>query len=160
MGSLEASLLADFARAVRESSLRRFRVVPRGRENWRPTPMALTIADLARHLIAADRWLFEKLEHPDFPPMTAETGVAPLPDRSAYDALLNELEVTGHLRADHLKDFTPADLAAPIPDVRFGGEVSTWWVVVRGNLDHEIHHRGQLAAYLGILQAGSRDARE
>ena len=30
-----------------------------------------------------------------------------------------------------------------------GQEVSVWWIIVRGNLDldHEIHHRGQLSSY-------------
>ena len=26
-----------------------------------------------------------------------------------------------------------------------------WWIIVRGNLDHETHHRGQIAAYLRML---------
>ena len=39
-----------------------------------------------------------------------------------------------------------------MPDDRFGGDVSLWWVVVRGNLDHEAHHRGQLATLLRIIE--------
>jgi uncharacterized damage-inducible protein DinB len=35
-------------------------------------------------------------------------------------------------------------------DSRFG-EVTVWWVIVRGNLDHEIHHRGFIGAYLKML---------
>ena len=32
-----------------------------------------------------------------------------------------------------------------------GKEVSVWWIIVRGNLDHEIHHRGQLSSYLRAI---------
>ena len=32
-----------------------------------------------------------------------------------------------------------------------GQEVSVWWIIVRGNLDHEIHHRGQLSYLRAIL---------
>ena len=37
-----------------------------------------------------------------------------------------------------------------IPDERFGGNVSVWWILLRGNLDHEIHTRGQIALYLTL----------
>jgi len=40
-----------------------------------------------------------------------------------------------------------ADWDREVFDERFG-ETTLWWIVVRGNLDHEIHHRGQIAAYL------------
>jgi uncharacterized damage-inducible protein DinB len=36
-------------------------------------------------------------------------------------------------------------------DDRFGGEVTLWWTIVRGNLEHEAHHRGQIAVYLRIV---------
>ena len=26
-----------------------------------------------------------------------------------------------------------------------------WWLILRANLDHEIHHRGALAVYLRVL---------
>lgn len=41
-------------------------------------------------------------------------------------------------------------------DQRFGGEVSVWWIVMRGNLEHESHHRGQVAAYVRALEDGAR----
>jgi uncharacterized damage-inducible protein DinB len=47
-----------------------------------------------------------------------------------------------------LETFSSDQLEEKIPDDRFGGEVTKWWVIVRGTIDHEIHHRGQLATYL------------
>jgi uncharacterized damage-inducible protein DinB len=41
-------------------------------------------------------------------------------------------------------------------DDRFGCQVSVWWVIVRGNLEHEAQHRGQVASYLRILGSPCR----
>ena len=149
--STEPSRLADFSGAVRESSLKRFRAIPVGLENWRPLPTALSIAEIGRHLVHADRWLFKKLANPDLTPLIAEAGSLPLLTRGGYEALLGDLEQTGQQRAALLRRLTHDRLLARIPDPRFGGEASVWWVVVRGNLDHEIHHRGQLSTYQALL---------
>ena len=44
------------------------------------------------------------------------------------------------------------DLSQLVFDSRFNGYVSVLWIVLRGNLDHEVHHGGQLASYLRLLQ--------
>jgi len=148
----ETENLAAWSRAVRESSLKRLRLVPAGRESWRPTPEAMSFADLARHLIDADEWLFRKLEDRTLEPMVGSAGIAGEPTRADYLDLLAELEETGRRRSGLIAGLSPAQLAEPIFDRRFGGEVTVWWVIVRGNLDHEVHHRGQIATYL--RQAG------
>ncbi|MBN1682093.1 hypothetical protein JW865_00900 [Candidatus Bathyarchaeota archaeon] len=43
------------------------------------------------------------------------------------------------------------DYSRKIYDSRFNDNVTVWWIIVRGNLDYEIHHRGQLVAYHRIL---------
>jgi uncharacterized damage-inducible protein DinB len=42
-------------------------------------------------------------------------------------------------------------MGTKIYDDRFDKDVSIEWIILRGNLDHEIHHRGQLAVYLRTL---------
>jgi len=37
-------------------------------------------------------------------------------------------------------------------DDRFCNLVRIEWIIFRGNIDHEIHHRGQVAAYLPVLK--------
>lgn len=151
----ESSRLAAFSQAIRESSLGRFRSVPFAHVNWRPTPRALSIAELAQHLVDADRWLFDKLQNPGLAGMKAVAGTLTLSCADDYDGLLGLLVTTGLERSRLISSMTTADLEGSIPDDRFGGDVTTWWVVVRGNLDHEIHHRGQLATYLRILSDGA-----
>ncbi len=146
--------LADFSRVVRESSLKRFRIVPEGHENWRLTPESMSIADLAQHLIHADNWLFQKLREPAKKAIDGNPGEVKITDRSEYDALIDELVALGDRRAQFLGTITDQRLAERLPDERYGDgeDSSTWWIIVRGNLDHEIHHRGALAVYLRVLK--------
>ena len=152
MSATEVNRLAEFARAVRESTLKRLRRVPPGSENWRIHDEAMSFADLARHIADADRWLFAKLDDPSLPAMTGPTHPVEIADRREYLNLLAELEETGRQRAALLESMTADRLAQKLPDERFGGAASVWWIIVRGNLDHEIHHRGQIAAFLRIVE--------
>lgn len=145
----EGRRLAELSAAIRKSSIERLRRVPAGLEGWRIDPEALSFADLAYHLIEADRWLFDKLADPRLPSMLGQAGAAPQ-GRPAFLSLLDQLEATGRQRHDLLAAMSDERLAEPISDSRFGGDVAVWWTIVRGNLDHEIHHRGQLSVYLRV----------
>jgi uncharacterized damage-inducible protein DinB len=152
MGEVDATRLAEFARAVRASTLTRLNAVPVGCENRRLHEQAMSFADVALHLVEADRWLFAKLDDPARPAMTGRAHLVRIDDRRAYEALLEDLEETGRDRAARIGSMTADDLARELPDERFGGLASVWWIIVRGNLDHEIHHRGQIAALLGVVR--------
>ena len=132
--------------------MKRLRLVPEGLENWRITDEDMSFADLARHLIDADEWTFEKLEIKELKPMVGRPGLAHVRQREEYEALLSELEETEKRRAALLRGMTQAQLCETIFDERFGKEVTVWWNIVRGNLDHEIHHRGQIAACLSAVR--------
>ena len=146
----ESSNLAAWSKAVRESTLKRLRLVPAGRENWRPIPRAMSIAGIAQHIADADLWLFKKLEDPTLQAMKGCGAAQTIASHGEFLAIVSNLERTGDKRSALIRQLTPSELAQQIPDERFGGEVSVWWEIVRGNLDHETHHRGQLAAYLRI----------
>ena len=147
----ESHRLAEWSNAIRESSLKRLRIVPEAHVNWRPTPESMSFADLAHHLVEADVWLFEKLNTPDLAPMVGRAGAVGSVTPAGYQAILSHLQATGIERFGLIQSLTPERLSAAMPDARFGGAVSVWWVLVRGNLDHEVHHRGQVAAYLRFL---------
>jgi uncharacterized damage-inducible protein DinB len=144
----ESQRLAQWSRAVRGSSLRRLSLVHPGFENWRLTPESMSFADVAFHLIEADRWLFRKLAEPNLSPMVGRAGTTNISAREQFTALCAKLETLGEERGAVLESLSPAQLEAEVVDQRFGGVVTFWWVVVRGNLDHEVHHRGQIAAWL------------
>jgi uncharacterized damage-inducible protein DinB len=144
----ESDRLADWSVSVRGSSLKRLLLVRSGFENWRLTPDSMSFADLAFHLIEADQWLFRKLAEPTLAPIVGRAGTTHVSAPEQYTALCANLEVLGRRRASVLRSLSGAQLEASVPDQRFGGPVTVWWAIVRGNLDHEIHHRGQLVAWL------------
>jgi uncharacterized damage-inducible protein DinB len=148
----EAERLGQLSDAVRESLLKRLRKVPRGMEGWRPDPGAMGFADLAQHLLDCDAHLARSLREGPQPPEHGGVGITRPKDREEYDALLDALELSGAERRELIESID--DFERTVFDERFG-ETTVWWVVARGNLDHEIHHRGQIAAYL--RQCGSGD---
>jgi uncharacterized damage-inducible protein DinB len=147
----ESLRLAQLSVAVRESTLKRLLQVPDGFEGWRPTEASLSFADIAQHLIDADNWLFQKLQTPELPPLQGQAGLVDVHNRAIFAGLVEKLREIGKRRKILIENLTEEDLSRRIFDSRFGGEVEVWWIVVRGNLDHETHHRGQVAAYLRIV---------
>jgi uncharacterized damage-inducible protein DinB len=142
--------LAEFSRAVRQSTLKRLKLVPSGKENWRVSPEAMSFADTARHLIECDQWLFKKLEDKNLPHSDGK-AVEEIPvSREQFEKYIDDLERLGTERAEKLANITDEQFAEPMHDNRFG-MVTLWWIIVRGNLDHEIHHRGQIIAYLRMM---------
>lgn len=152
MATPEGKRLAQFARSVRESTLKRLKQVPVGMENWHPSPGALSFADIAQHLVDCDNWLFRKLEEKDLKPIVAEAGSVYIGKRQDFEDILSELQSIGTKRSELIASASESKLSEMLFDERFESEVTTWWVILRGNLDHEIHHRGQLAVYLGIIK--------
>lgn len=144
----ESHRLGEWSKAVRGSSLKRLSLVRPGFENWRLTAGSMSFADVAFHLIEADQWLFRKLAEPGLSPMVGRAGTTNISARVQFTALCDELEALGQRRAAVLESLSPNQLDATVLDQRFGGVVTFWWVIVRGNLDHEVHHRGQVAAWL------------
>jgi uncharacterized damage-inducible protein DinB len=151
MNPREGNRLAEFSRAVRESTLKRLLQVPLGKENWSPLPAVMTFADIAHHIGEADRWLLQKLDNPTMPKMVGKVGEAAYVTPEEFQKLVKNLMQSGEQRAELISTLTDSFLDSPITDDRFGN-VTVWWVIVRGNLDHEAHHRGQLAVYLRIIQ--------
>ena len=153
MSTAEGRRPAQFSLAVRESSLKRLRLVPEGAENWRIAPGAMSFGDLAQHPIDADRWLFRKLDERGLEPMVGQAGLVDIGERSEYLGLLEEMERLGQPRTSLLQGMSEAQFEEPIIDARFGGPTTVWWVIVRGSFDHEIHHRGAIASCLCLLQS-------
>jgi uncharacterized damage-inducible protein DinB len=119
-------------------------------ENWRPSSGGMSFAEITHHIAEADSWLFRKLEDPTLSKMPEKASGAAAITTEEFQELATKLKQSGEERASLLSTLTDAVLDSPIFDDRFG-DVTVWWVIVRGNLDHEAHHRGQLAAYLRLI---------
>jgi uncharacterized damage-inducible protein DinB len=149
---MDAELLVEFCKVVRESTIKRLKIVPEGYENWKISPGALSIAEIAKHLIDSDNWLFEKIRNPDLKSIKTETAVIKDCDVDTFKKLIIQLKDTLEIKVNLINSFDQDKLNTKMFDDRFNSEVSIEWIILRGNLDHEIHHRGQLAACLRVLK--------
>jgi len=149
---MEIELLIEYSRAVRESTIKRLAIVPEGYENWKLSPGALSFAEIAKHIIDLDNWLFEKIKNPNIKSIETETAITKNCDSNVYKELLISLKRVLETKIEFIKTFDEDSLNRRIFDDRFNSEVSIAWIILRGNIDHEIHHRGQISAYLRVLK--------
>ena len=59
MNKTDYKIIADFSDSVRESTLKRLRTVPEGKENFRLHEKSMSISDIAKHLIDCDKSLIK-----------------------------------------------------------------------------------------------------
>ena len=149
---METELLIDFCKAVRDSTIKRLKIVPEGYENWKVSHGALSFAEIAKHIIDLDNWLFEKIKNPELHSVEAENAIIENCDRIKFEGLVNDLKETLGRKIQLINTFDEKKLKSKLFDDRFDSEVSIAWIILRGNIDHEIHHRGQIAAYLRVLK--------
>ena len=149
---MEIELLTEFCRRVRGSTIKRLELVPEGYENWKISPGALSFAEVAKHIIDLDYWMFEKIKNPDLKSIETETAIIKHCDRDRYLSLIDNLKNLLEKKIEFINTFDVDKLKTKMFDDRFDSEVSIEWIILRGNLDHEIHHRGQIAAYLRVLK--------
>ena len=147
-----SSQLAEFSNTVRISTIERLQQIPTGKENWRISPGTMSSADIAYHLIETDKWLFKKIELKKLKSILGDAGAVEISSRNEYLKLIEDLIQSGKKRSDLILMLSDEGLEEKIYDDRFGKEVSIWWIIIRGNLDHEIHHRGQLSLYLRAIE--------
>jgi uncharacterized damage-inducible protein DinB len=128
---------------VRERTLRVARCIPPDKMDWSYAEGKFTLGGLLRHLASAER------------DMWAE-NVQGRPSRNgSYEKVGNDLgatlELMQRLHSESMVIFatlTDEQLAGKC--VTPGGELATWkWL--RAMVEHEVHHRGQIYIYLGIL---------
>jgi len=150
-----SSQLAEFSNAVRTSTIVRLQLIPAGKENWRFSHGAMSSADIEYHLIETDEWLFKKIELKNLKSILGNSGTVEINTRNDYLKLIEKLNESGKKRSRLILSLDDRGFKEKIYDDRFGKEVSVWWIIVRGNLDHEIHHRGQLSSYLRAIKTQS-----
>lgn len=122
--------------------------VPNGNRDYKPDPKSRSAWDIAVHIALSDIWFAESILKGEF----AWTGEPPTPPEMSDPAGVakwHERELAARLAK--LRAMSPEQL---LKNVDFFGTVrpAVTWIVAMNN--HQIHHRGQLAAYLRA--AGSK----
>ena len=141
MPETEAHRLAEFAKLVRQSTIKRLKQVARGDEEWRPRPDTLSFVDVLKHLGDADQWLRDCLRGRPTPRAVISPGDA---RAGEWDSLIDRFVQLGAEKEEFLRALSDSQLQSRIVEPQVLGETTWWWMIVRANLDHEIHHRGAL----------------
>lgn len=130
---------------VRERTMRVARYIPPDKIDWTYAPGKFTLGDILRHLAIAERYMWA--ETVQGKPTRYTTHGKELAD--TYENVIALME---KLHAESLEIFsrlTDDDLQrkCQTPDA---AAITTWkWL--RLMTEHEIHHRGQIYLYLGLL---------
>ena len=141
-------LIAEFSEQIRSSTINRFRSVHPEDRGWRMRPDLLSFADVLQHLVDADRWLFGWLDGRDCAP-----GVVIAPgdaNPAKWDALLDQFSGQGGERSRRIAGLSAGDFSERQFDLGPRGIMSLSQLILRCNIDHEIHHRGAVQLSLRL----------
>lgn len=130
---------------IKQRTRNLFEIIPDDKIEWSYSNSKFTIGDLIRHLALTERYMYAETVILK-PSRYKGCGIEYADGKKAVVDLYNELHqestsIFSKLSSADLqrKCKTPGDI-----------EITTWkWL--RAMVEHEIHHRGQLYTYLGIL---------
>ena len=135
----------DYFNKIRERTMRVVACIPPEKVEWRAVDGKFTLGDLARHIAATERNVF----------VECACG-----GRNRYAGCEREMadgldEIVRFMERMHGESM---DMLAQLSDDQLqqkcqsaDGTPITTWKLLRSMVEHEVHHRGELYAYLGVL---------
>lgn len=135
----------DYYDKIRRRTLRVVRAIPPDKIEWAYRSGKWTLGDLVRHIAAIERWMYgETLSNR--PSRYAGCG-RDLAD--GYDAVLAYFDRMHTETVEILGGFSDASLNEKCTTPAGSPITRSKWM--RALVEHEIHHRGQIYTYLGML---------
>lgn len=135
----------DYLAKVRERTERVVTAIPPEAIEWTYSPGRFTLGDLVRHLASIERYMF--VEN-----VCGRPSRYPGHGRELADGYENVVAYLRLLHAESLEllaRLSPEELARRCTTP--GGASLPAWKWLRSMVEHEIHHRGQIYIYLGLL---------
>ena len=130
---------------VRERTMRVARCIPADKIDWSYAAGKFTLGDLLRHIAVTERFMFAEN-------IQGRTSRYTKHGKELADGLENILASMERLHGESMEIFsklTAEDLQRKCGNP--GGMEITAWKWLRSMVEHEIHHRGQIYLYLGML---------
>ncbi len=135
----------DYFDKIRERTTRVVTCIPPERIEWRAAEGKFTLGDLARHIAATERYVVAECACGGRS-LYAGCGCE-LAD--GYDEVIHFLQRTHSESMQMLGRVNDEQLAQKCQSA--DGSPITTWKLLRSMVEHEVHHRGELYAYLGLL---------
>jgi uncharacterized damage-inducible protein DinB len=134
-----------YYRNIRERTMRVVECIPPDKIEWRYREGKWSFGDILRHIAAIERHMWGETVQGK-PPRYAGCG----PDiASGYDNVVAYMRKMHDESCDIFAKLTPDDLQAKC--MTPADTPVTVWKWLRALCEHEVHHRGQLYTYLGLL---------
>lgn len=136
----------EYWSSVRGRTTRVIRAIPPEHLEWTYREGKFTLGDVVRHLGSLQRYMFAEnvCGRPScYPGHGAELA-------SGYDAVIAFFERMDRETRDILLALPPGRLQESCETP--GGARLRVWKWLRAMVEHEIHHRGQIYLYLGLLE--------
>ena len=135
----------DYYEKVRRRTLRVIKTIPPEKMNWSYREGKFTLADLIRHIASTERYMFAE---------TVRANKSRYPGHGreladGYDNVLTFFDRAHRESIEIFRQFSDEDLLEKCTTP--AGTPITRWKWLRSMVEHEIHHRGQIYVYLGIL---------
>jgi uncharacterized damage-inducible protein DinB len=134
----------DYFDSIRRRTIQYARTIPADQLDWSPRAGEFTCAAILRHLAAAEamfvgavvagRWRYAGHDHD------------PADDLAA---LLAQLDASHAAAMIELRTLNDAALNEPRPTLN--GPAVKAWRLLMAMVEHEVHHRSQLAVYLALM---------
>jgi uncharacterized damage-inducible protein DinB len=139
----------DYFERVRERTLNVIKSIPPEKIEWTYKEGKFTFGDLIRHLAAIERYMYA--ENVQLRPSRYPGHGKELAD--GYDNVVMFLNTMHDESIRIFRELTDADLKKKC--ITPGDAAIAVWKWLRAMVEHEIHHRGQLYLYLGLLDLGT-----
>lgn len=139
----------DYFERVRERTLKVIKCVPDDKIDWTYKEGKFTFGDLIRHLAAIERYMYAEN-------VQLKPSRYPGHGKELADGFNNVLEFLDRMHNESMsifRELTDEDLKKKC--ITPGSAPITVWKWLRAMVEHEIHHRGQLYLYLGMLDTPS-----
>ena len=134
----------NYFESIRRRTLNYLRVIPPDGLEWSPKPGEFTCGDILRHLMATEN-MFVRLAVEGSWKYEGHAAV----EKNGLDEIIALLEISHVEAMTRLKQLPDEILYEPRPALK-GPPVKVWrWLMAM--VEHEIHHRSQLAVYLSLM---------
>lgn len=135
----------DYFEKIRGRTLSVVGSIPADRIDWTYHAGKFTFADIIRHLAAIERYMYA--ENVQLRPSRYPGHGRELAD--GYEGVLEFMNRMHHEAMEIFRSLSDDDLKRKC--MTPGGARITTWKWLRAMIEHEIHHRGQIYLYLGLL---------
>ncbi|HEY9185404.1 MAG TPA: DinB family protein [Salegentibacter sp.] len=148
-----ANQLAEFSWEIRDKSLDILENLPEGFENWRLNNNAMSFAHIAKHLVRIDERFLEMLQtgNKTFKWHMGSEEPHYRIEKAEFEDIKERLKTLQKKRHAVIQAMDEKTLNEKVSG-ELGKQSNIWWFIMEKLLEHEIYHRGQLGAYLKIIQ--------